>query len=274
MLDFPNAKINIGLNVLQKRKDGFHDIETLFYPIELKDILECVPGEESQDEKLVFTTTGGGLDNDEAENLCITAWNIMNELHALPKTKMHLHKLIPVGAGLGGGSSDASYTIQVLNRLYNLNMSEKEKMELAAQIGSDCTFFIYNKPALAMGRGEVLKTVNTNLSSHYLVLVHPGIHISTSLAYSEITPKKPEIRLEDAIEKPITDWKDIIHNDFEQSVLTKYPKIGKIKEELYKYGALYASMTGSGSAVYGIFNRHVKLKNRFPSFFVYEGWLQ
>ncbi len=274
MLDFPNAKINIGLNVIQKREDGFHDIESLFYPIELKDILECVSGEEAQDEKLVFTTTGGGLDYDEAENLCITAWNMINEIHPLPKTKMHLHKLIPVGAGLGGGSSDAAFTIQILNRLHNLKISDKKKMELAAQIGSDCAFFIYNKPALATGRGEVLKTVKTNLSGHYIVLVHPAIHISTVLAYSEITPKNPEIKLEDAIEKPIADWKDTIHNDFEQTVFAKYPKIGKIKEQLYNFGALYASMTGSGSAVYGIFNRQVKLKNRFPSFFVYEGWLK
>lgn len=273
MLDFPNAKINIGLNILQKRKDGFHDIETLFYPIQLKDILECVPGEETQEDNLLFSATGGGLDGDEAENLCITAWNLMNERHKLPKTKMHLHKLIPVGAGLGGGSSDAAFTIQILSKVYDLKMSDKEKMKMAAEIGSDCAFFIYNKPALAEGRGEVLKPLDVNLNGYYIVLVHPSIHINTAQAYSAITPKKPEIHLEEAIQKPITEWKNNIFNDFEETVFERNPKIGKIKEELYTYGAVYASMTGSGSSVYGIFNRQVKLKSRFPSFFVYEGWL-
>jgi 4-diphosphocytidyl-2-C-methyl-D-erythritol kinase len=273
MLDFPNAKINIGLNVIQKREDGYHDIETLFYPIGLKDVLECVQAEDTQEDELQFKVTGGGLDNDEMENLCVRSWNLVHQRYSLPKTRMHLHKLIPIGAGLGGGSSDAAFTIQILDKVFNLKISDKEKLALATEIGSDCAFFIYNKPALAMGRGEILKVVDTALESFYIVLVHPGVHISTADAYGGITPKPPKIKLEEALQKPITDWKKLIVNDFEESVFSKYPKIGKIKEELYNFGAVYASMTGSGSAVYGIFNKRVKLKNKFPSFYVYEGWL-
>lgn len=273
MLDFPNAKINIGLNILQKREDGFHDIETLFYPIGLKDVLECVPADEGQEEHFSFHVTGATFEEDKTQNLCVKAWNLMHDKYNLPRTNMHLHKLIPVGAGLGGGSSDAAFTVRLLDKVYKLKLTEKEMMALAAEIGSDCAFFIYNKPALARGRGEILQTVNMDLHKFYLVLVHPDIHINTTEAYLGIQPKLPEIKLEEAIQKPITEWKNVIINDFEETVFEKHPKIGKIKEELYNFGAVYSSMTGSGSAVYGIFHKQVKLKTNFPSFFVYEGWL-
>lgn len=271
MIVFPNAKINIGLDILRKRKDGFHDIESVFYPIQLKDVLEIVESENSNNS---FEQTGVKVNSKKGDNLCEKALKSLKEKYDFPATKMHLHKVIPMGAGLGGGSSNASFVLKAANELYNLSLDNEQLETIAAQLGSDCPFFIENTPMIAKGRGEILSKLNLSLKEYFLVLVHPAIHISTPKAYSMISPSTPEQTLLDRISQPIEKWKDIIKNDFEAPLFKEFPQLKLIKEKLYESGAIYAAMTGSGSALYGIFRDKVDLANEFKDYFVFQEWLE
>ena len=234
MVAFPPCKINLGLNVLRKRDDGYHDIETCFYPIPWTDILEVIPSD-----KFEFTVSGNAIPGDD--NLCVKAYRLLNT----PPAKIHLHKIIPTGAGLGGGSSDAAWTLRLLNDVFQLKLSKDELKKYAAQIGSDCAFFIEDGPMIGTGRGEILRPAKVDLKGKFIVIVKPDVHVSTAEAYSGIVPKGSKLDLSDIRS---------LRNDFEETIFKKYPAIESIKKSLYQAGATYASMSGSGSAVYGIFN--------------------
>ncbi len=254
MVSFPNAKINLGLNIIRKREDGFHDLVSVFYPVMLRDALEIIPHAGETHPHL--TITGLGVSGETADNLCIKAFYLLKkDFPELPCVALHLHKVIPMGAGLGGGSADAAFTLQLLNKMYSLSISEEQLKNYALQLGSDCPFFLINKPCLAQGRGEQLQTIDLDLSHYQMLLVNPGIHVSTKEAFSGMVPAIPTPSIHDIIKKPVKEWKDNLFNDFENTVGKQYPQIRQIKEVLYQRGALYASMTGSGSTVYGLFEK-------------------
>ena len=251
MVVFPNAKINLGLNVVARRPDKFHDIVTCFYPVPVHDLLELIEG---NGRKSSFRSSGIPIPGKEADNLCMKAYKLLQKDYQLPSVELHLHKIIPIGAGLGGGSSDAAFTLSALNELFQLFLDSALLEEYAGQLGSDCPFFIRNKPVMAFEKGDVFGSVQVDLSGKKLVLVYPDVHVSTVEAYSRIVPHTPDISVKEILEKePMDKWKDLLVNDFESSVFQLYPKVKALKEELYHAGALYASMSGSGSAVYGIF---------------------
>lgn len=270
MIVFPNCKINLGLHILQKRTDGFHDLETIFYPVPLQDALEIIQNPLSQFNEIEFTTSG--LNVDTSQNICVSAYQILKkDVGRLPSIKMHLHKTIPLGAGLGGGSSDGAFALMSLNRKFNLGLSEKQLTSKALDLGSDCPFFIKNKPCYAGGRGEVLEEINLNLDNYKMVLVNPGIHINTALAFSKIKPHNSRRSLKQTVQLPVVEWKDALKNDFENSVFFEYPEIQNIKGQLYRQGAVYASMSGSGSTVYGLFEKSYPLQFHFPAhYFIKE----
>ncbi len=266
MISFPNAKINIGLNIINKRPDGFHNIETIFYPIGLSDILEI----NISKDKINFENTGFTIENKSLEsNLCFKAYQKINNDFSLEPVNIHLHKIIPFGAGLGGGSADASFTLKAINSLMKLNLKNIVLAKYAEQIGSDCPFFIINKPTFASEKGNMLKPIDLSLKGYFLVVVYPGIHVNTAKAYAKTSPKKPEISLPELIEQPIENWKKTIKNDFEDSVFNDHPEIKIIKSTLYKLGAIYSSMSGSGSAVFGIFNYKIDIKDSFSKYFTW-----
>jgi 4-diphosphocytidyl-2-C-methyl-D-erythritol kinase len=274
MLTFPNAKINIGLNIVEKREDGFHNIESVFYPIGLNDVLEVIENTEAGAERITFTSSGIEIPGDARDNLCCFAYHLIAADYPLPNVKVHLHKHIPIGAGLGGGSADAAFFIRLLNEKFELGISWGEMHHYARQLGSDCSFFISNKPAFAEERGDQYESILLDLSNYHIVLVYPGIHINTAKAYSGVKPKKPVRSLEEDIQNlPLAQWKDQIHNDFEDSIFPQFPEIKNIKNKLYSKGAVYASMSGSGSSVYGVFEQAVDLKREFPDCFVFQGAL-
>ncbi len=254
MICFPTCKINLGLRITQKRADGFHALETVFFPISIKDALEIIIEPETSAAPITFTSSGLAINGDPSDNLCFKAYEILKKDYpTIPNIKMHLHKTIPMGAGLGGGSSDGAFTLVALNQLFNLQIPEQALLDYALQLGSDCPFFIINTPAFATGRGEILKPINVNLNGYSIVIVNPGIAISTKLAFSLITPKVPDTNMEAIICEPVTSWKEKLINDFEQPIFNSFPELANIKETLYQKGAVYASMTGTGSTVYGIF---------------------
>lgn len=272
MIVFPNAKINIGLNIIEKRPDGFHNVESVFYPVGLCDALELIENKEEGAERILFTSSGIEIPGNVNDNLCYFAYHLVAEQYPLPNVKIHLHKHIPIGAGLGGGSADAAFFIRALNEKFELGISWGEMHHYARQLGSDCSFFISNKPAFAEERGDVYESMQLDLSKYYIVLIYPNIHINTAKAYSGVRPKRPIRSLEsDVLNLPIESWKDHIHNDFEDSVFKQFPEIKSIKEKLYSKGALYASLSGSGSTVYGVFEKKTDLKKEFPGCFVFEG---
>lgn len=267
MITFPNAKINIGLNITEKRNDGFHNIETIFLPIKLSDILEIIPSKNN----ISFINSGLKVENgDLKKNLCYKAYSALKKDFDLPPIDLHLHKVIPFGSGLGGGSADASFTLKLLNEIFKLELSSDKLIEYASIIGSDCAIFIDNKPAFAWERGNKLEAIEVNLKGKYIAIVHPNIHVNTGAAYSKSTPKNPSSSLKDLIKLPIEKWKEHIINDFEDIVFPDHPEIKTIKEKLYDQGAIYASMSGSGSAVFGIFNQEIYLKDPFPNYFVWS----
>ncbi|MDD4589804.1 MAG: 4-(cytidine 5'-diphospho)-2-C-methyl-D-erythritol kinase [Parabacteroides sp.] len=268
MICFPNAKINLGLNIVSKRPDGFHNIETVFYPIPIKDALEVISAKVPS-----FNQTGIDIDTPAEKNLVTKALNLLMGKYALPQMAVYIHKYIPFGAGLGGGSSDAANMLRLVNDYCQLNISDKELEELASGIGADCPFFIQNKPVFASGTGNIFESVDLSLSGFYLCLVKPNITVSTSEAYSMVKPHYPFFSLKETITKPITEWKEIMQNDFETSVFAKFPVIGSIKKSLYREGAIYASMSGSGSSVYGLFEYPTDLKTKFNGCFVWSGQL-
>lgn len=250
MIVFPNAKINIGLNVVSKRTDGYHNLETIFYPLKLADALELADSEETS-----LTFSGIPIDGSSENNLILKAYRVLiNDFH-LPPVKFHLHKIIPFGAGLGGGSSDAAFTLKMLNDYFNLTLSTKALENYAAQIGADCPFFIQNKPVFATGIGNRFQALELDLSAYQIVVLKPEISVNTAEAYKNITPEIPARGLNELVKSPIDTWKSTIKNDFEKNVFRKYPEIARLKELLYELGAVYASMSGSGSAVFGIFTQ-------------------
>ena len=255
MLAFPNCKINLGLNIICKRADGFHDIETVFYPIlKLHDALEILPSN-TQTSLVDFKMSGPVVDGDRANNLCVKACKLLHKDYPeMPAIQMHLHKAIPMGAGLGGGSADGAFTLQLMNDVFHLKLSNEQLINYALQLGSDCPFFIVNKPCFATGRGEVMNELPFHLSGYFIVLINPGIHINTGWAFGQITPQQPLTDLKQRIQQPIETWKELVKNDFEPAVMNSHPIIGTIKERLYQNGAVFASMSGSGSTVYGIFS--------------------
>ena len=260
MVTFPNCKINLGLQIVSKRNDGYHDIETVFFPIDLKDSLEII-----EKEKFEFSTSGSLIEGGPEKNLCVKAYDLLKkDFPQLPAIHMHLHKAIPIEAGLGGGSADGAFTLKLLNKKFELNLSEKQLIEYSLQLGSDCPFFILNKPCFATGRGEILEQIVLDLSDYKIVIVHPGIHITTTWAFSNIKLTKPVKPTKQIILQSVSTWKDELSNDFEKTVFEKYPEIKKIKDDLYDAGALYSSMSGSGSAVYGIFKKEDTISISFP----------
>jgi len=261
---FPNCKLNLGLHIIRKRPDGYHDIETVFYPLPFYDAIEIIEADNFQ-----FSMSGETIHGHEQDNLCIKAYQLLKkDFSQLPAVKMHLHKNIPSGAGLGGGSADAAFTLMLCNQKFDLGLSGEKLIEYALQLGSDCPFFIVNKPCFASGRGEYLETIDLNLAAYKFLIVNPRIHISTTEAFSFISPQQPSKPVKEIMLQPIETWKDELKNDFEEPVFKKHPAIKKIKEKLYEAGAVYSSMSGSGSTVYGIFKKEVVVKPGFPENYV------
>lgn len=272
MLCFPNAKINIGLHVIQKRPDGYHNIETVFCPIGLSDILEFVPVPDEPSGNLTFTATGLTVEGDPEKNLCIKAYRLLSRDFDLPAIDLHLHKVIPMGAGLGGGSSDAAFMLKYLNLQFNLKLGEDRLCAYASMLGSDCAFFIRNKPVLGYERGNRFREIPVSFRAVEIALVHPGIHVSTAEAYSGVQPRPPAQPLEKMMSLPMEQWPQHLFNDFEYSIIQRFPTIGEIKSKLYRLGAVYASMSGSGSSVYGLFRgKAPSLQDHFPGHFCWKG---
>ncbi len=259
MIVYPNAKINIGLNIVEKRPDGYHNLETVFYPINLLDALEITVADK-QEKKCTIKVSGEILAGRPEDNLVVKAYNALKELFPdkVKPVEAHLHKHIPSGAGLGGGSSDAAFTLKLLNEKFQLDLSDEQLQKIAANIGADCSFFIKNKPVFAQEIGDVFTELDLSLKGKVIVLVKPDIGVSTKDAYAMINPKKPEFPLTELLKQPIEQWKDNVVNDFEKSVFRKYPEIAAIKDRLYDLDAIYAAMSGSGSAVFGIFNQQIE----------------
>jgi len=290
MVCFPNSKINLGLNVVEKRTDGYHNIETVFYPVQWCDVLEVVEDVRGKTEvgsqksevrsrksenEIKFSASGWDIDGNAKNNLCVRAIQLVKKDFQITEVKMHLHKIIPMGAGLGGGSSDAAFTLKLLNDLFHLKLSNDDLKNYANQIGSDCSFFIDNTPAFASGRGEVLEKINLSLNGYSILIVKPDVHVSTADAYKMVMPQFPKQSLKEIIQLPITEWSRNLgmKNDFEIPVFEKYPVVREIKYNMYQQGAIYASMSGSGSAVYGIFEKKEFNKNAFKDCVVWEGIL-
>lgn len=279
MLVFPNCKINLGLHITRKRQDGYHDLETVFYPLPLKDVLEITinqqPGTQGlEQDGLHFTAGGLTVAGDTANNLCVKAWRLLkNDFPQLPPVQLHLHKAIPMGAGLGGGSSDAAFTLRLINDRFKLGISTEKLLDYALQLGSDCPFFIINKPCIATGRGELLQTIQLDLSAYSFLLVYPDIHISTGWAFEHITPSLPTQSMHQLIQQPVSTWKYVLVNDFEAPVCNLHPELQHIKDALYAAGAVYASMTGSGSSFYGLFPKGKAPEGLFPlhKFYILNG---
>ena len=251
MIVFPNAKINIGLNVVSRREDGYHNLETIFFPVKLADALEF-----AEAEKTTLTTSGIQINGDPEENLILKAYRLLQSDFNLPHLQFHLHKVIPFGAGLGGGSSDAAFTLKMLNDYFGLKIAQQKLEIYAAQIGADCPFFILNKPVFATGIGNKFHNIELNLADYEIVILKPEINVSTPEAYKNVIPRNPKFRLTEIVKTPVSQWKNLIVNDFEKSIFPKYPQIAELKQLLYNLGADFSSMSGSGSAVFGIF-RHL-----------------
>ncbi len=269
MISFPPCKINLGLNVISKRPDGYHEIETCFYPVPWTDILEILPSD-----VLTFTNSGNSIPGKNDDNLCLRAYQLLKSDFNLAPVKIHLHKIIPTGAGLGGGSSNAAFTLRLLNTIFNLGLNVNQLRTYAAQLGSDCAFFMEDKPMIGSGRGEVLREAKLKLEEKFIVIVKPTVHISTEEAYRGVKSVFKIVDIKDLIARATFEsWKNLLVNDFEESVFEMHPLIQEIKNKLYGHGAFYASMSGSGSAIYGIFDEPVKLKDHFPAMTYWSGVL-
>ncbi|MGF7216809.1 4-diphosphocytidyl-2-C-methyl-D-erythritol kinase [Spirosoma lacussanchae] len=271
MLTFPNAKINIGLRITSKRPDGFHNLQSCFYPVGWTDVLEIIPADQ-----FGFASSGLTIPGDEPDradaNLCVRAYNLLRADHAeLPSVQMHLHKVIPIGAGLGGGSADAAFVLKSLNERFALNLTDDQLENYARQLGSDCAFFIRNKPVYCTEKGDVFSEIALDLTGYYLLLVYPNLAISTAEAYAGVRPHQPDVALRDQLLEPISTWRATIHNDFEDSLFPRYPELPAIKQQLYEAGAVYASMSGSGSTIYGIFDAPIVIPNQFRTYRVWKG---
>jgi 4-diphosphocytidyl-2-C-methyl-D-erythritol kinase len=255
MICFPNAKINLGLNIVEKRSDGFHNIETVFYPVNWRDALEAVENKtfRKEEDKINISFSGLLVEGNAQDNLISKAYKLLDVKYNLPPVRVHLHKVIPMGAGLGGGSSDAAFFVKLLNEKFSLHISVEEQLNFAKQLGSDCAFFIENKPVYASGKGDIFSEIKTDLRAYYLTLVYPAVHSNTASAYKGVVPVKPMKNIQSIVLGDTKDWKGNLINDFETSIFLQHPELSNIKNTFYRQGALYASMSGSGSAIYGIF---------------------
>jgi 4-diphosphocytidyl-2-C-methyl-D-erythritol kinase len=264
LIVFPDCKINLGLRILNKREDGFHNLETVFYPLPLQEALEIIRNNDQDNkEPIRFTLSGNAVDGNTQDNLCVKAYQLLKkDFPELPAVKMHLHKAIPMGAGLGGGSADAAFTLKLLNEKFQLSLSTEQLIHYSLQLGSDCPFFIINQPCYATGRGEMLEPISLSLSGYQLLLINPGIHVNTGWAFSQlnitasasdsVTEQK---NLKEIISQKPAAWRKELVNDFERPVFLKYPELNIIKEQLYQEGAIYAAMSGSGSSLFGLFEK-------------------
>ncbi len=266
MICFPNAKINLGLTITDRRADGYHNLESVLYPIQLHDALEVVESDE-----LSFTSSGLAIPGNADSNLCVKAYHLLAADFSIPPVHIHLYKHVPIGAGLGGGSADAAFFLKLMNDKFKLSLSVEQLEAYASRLGADCPFFIKNKPAFATGIGNQLQGITLDLSSYYLVLVTPDVHISTAEAYRGVNPATPVYSLLESIQKPVSVWKNFIANDFEKHLFEAYPQIRALKSSLYEAGAVYAAMTGSGSSVVGIFEKPVVLTTLEKKAQVYYG---
>jgi 4-diphosphocytidyl-2-C-methyl-D-erythritol kinase len=250
MVSFPNAKINLGLYITEKRSDGFHNIESCFYPVDWSDVLEIIPASAT-----MFNSSGISIPGDINTNLCLKVYeSLKKDFPELPSVHIHLLKNIPIGAGMGGGSSDAAFTGHLLNDIFNLGLTDAQLEDYVRPLGSDCAFFIKNVPVVAFEKGDRFRPTPLTLKGKTIRIIYPNLHISTKEAYSGVVPGKPQHPIDETLTKDIREWRHFLKNDFEDSLFPKYPVLQEIKEGLYEQGALYASMTGSGSAVYGIFD--------------------
>lgn len=268
MILFPNAKINLGLYVTEKRNDGFHNLTSCFYPAPWSDVLEITPNSTFE-----FSTSGLEISGALESNLCYRAYKLLEASHGIAPVHIHLHKVIPMGAGLGGGSSDAASTLIGLRDIFQLPLSNEDLIPFAQQLGSDCAFFLTNKAQIGTEKGDVLTTFDLNLSGKFLVMIYPNFGISTQEAYAGIKPKKALKNWEKKLLKPAKTWKEAISNDFENSLFPTYPQLSEIKNELYELGADYASMSGSGSTIFGLFEEEIKLPTHWNTFHIWSGIL-
>lgn len=274
MIVFPNCKINLGLRILRKREDGYHDLDTVFYPVPIFDILELLPATLPTDD-IYFTQTGFLLPGDPENNSCVKAYRLLKQLFPnLPGVRVHLHKVIPSGAGLGGGSADGAFMLRALQQLFSLEITAQTLQELSLLVGSDCPFFLLNSAAKAGGRGELLTSIPLSLSNYAVLLVNPGIHISTPTAFNNCKPSIAGEAVASLVEQPISRWKTSLKNQFEEGVFTQHPILASIKEELYKQGAIYASMSGSGSTMFGIFPLNATPPTNFFDQFAWTKWVK
>ncbi len=281
MVVFPNCKINLGLHILDKRADGFHNIETVFFPVPLMDVLEItrVTGDQ-QVQEIAFTQSGDVIEGKAADNICIKAYQLLkNAFPQIPAIQMHLHKAIPSGAGLGGGSADGAFTLQLLNEKFSLNLSADQLISYSMLLGSDCPFFIINQPCYATGRGEILEPVKVRLTGFQLVLINPGIHINTGWAFGQLKNLQTNAdaynrkSLKAIISQPLQSWKNELANDFEGPVFLQHPGLSEIKESLYRAGAIYAAMSGSGSTIFGFFEKNIPLPLNLPDNYFVQSFL-
>lgn len=264
MIVFPNCKINLGLHILGKRTDDYHNLETIFFPLPFFDVLEVIQSSNTNQSHELFLS-GNKIEGEAENNLCVKAYHLLkNDFPQLPSVKIYLHKIIPLGAGLGGGSANGAFMLMLLNEKFNLKISEQKLLHYALLLGSDCPFFIINKPCFAQQRGEVLEPLFLNLSAYKIVLINPVIHVNTGWAFTQVKFSNTN-NIKDIIAKPVEEWKTDLNNDFELAVFEKHPEIENIKNELYLSGAVYSSMSGSGSTVFGIFSKSTIINTKkFP----------
>jgi 4-diphosphocytidyl-2-C-methyl-D-erythritol kinase len=265
MISFPNIKINIGLDIVAKRPDGYHNIESIFYPVPFCDVLEIVPSAQT-----TFSSSGIEIPGTPDSNLCLKAYQLIKKDFDIPSVHIRLHKVVPIGAGLGGGSSDAAFTLKMLNEMFELKQTDEQLEEYAKKLGSDCAFFIKNKPKYCFHKGDEFEDIELDLSMYNFVIVYPNIHISTPVAYAGVKPEPSKTNLKTLIKNPVVSWKSTIKNDFEKSIFNNFDEISSIKEKMYQSGAVYASMSGSGSSVFGIFDKNYELDNSLNEHMVWE----
>lgn len=273
MITFPNCKINIGLQITGKRPDGFHNLLSCFYPAGWSDALEIIPAETVAFSTSGLSIPGNGHSGLASKNLCVNAYELLKADFDLPPVAMHLHKVIPIGAGLGGGSADAAFTLRLLNEQFTLGLTTAELEQYARRLGSDCAFFVQNRPVYGVEKGDQFEGISLTLTGYHVVLVYPNLAISTAEAYAGVRPRTPPVPLRELLAAPVVEWKHTVHNDFEDSLFPKYPVLGQLKAQLYEAGAVYSSMSGSGSTVYGIFSAPANLPNQMSPHRVWQGSL-
>lgn len=270
MIGYPNAKINLGLQILNRRSDGFHNLESVFIPLKLADILEVIQNDKLVGNKSTFYQSGIQLDASPEQNLVMKAYNLLKSDFDLPQIQIALHKNIPSGSGLGGGSSDAALMVLILDKFFNLDLSIEKKQYYLEILGSDCPFFLSNTVSLVRGRGEIFEPIQMDLKGIYLVIIVPNIAISTAEAFRLLKPTNSEYLLLEKLKNPMEEWKSDIFNDFEKVLFPKYPILQEIKNKLYDLGAMYASLSGSGSSIYGFFNLEINIREHFPGLFTWK----